>query len=60
MSQSPQTGQVAAKPLPTEAEILNLIRQATVGNASAQVDLGNLFSVAGVANEQAGGRILVG
>ena len=26
MSQSPQTGQVAAEPLPTEAEILNLIR----------------------------------
>ena len=43
MSLSPQTGQVTAEPLPTETEILNLIRQATVGNASAQVDLGNLF-----------------
>ena len=38
-----QSREVASEPMPTEPEILNLIRQATLGKAEAQVDLGNLF-----------------
>ena len=43
IAQAVQSGEASPEPVPSEPEILNLIRQATVGNAAAQVDLGNLF-----------------
>jgi Mg-chelatase subunit ChlD len=43
MARAVQSGEASSEPAPSEPEILNLIRLATVGNAAAQVDLGNLF-----------------